>query len=169
MMMSNRILTLDISTQNIGICIGTQDGEITYCDTLDLSKTDGKFSKLDVFKNYLCQNVSPTDISAVVIEQAQVYGNNAVTTAKLIEFNSMVATTCYNYFGFEPIFIPATTARKTAFPDKKFRDCSNVKDCVVEEVLKTYPDLILPTTKRRYDAADAVVLYLAYLKRNEKN
>lgn len=166
--MSNRILTLDISTKNIGICIGSQDGELTYCGTLDLSKTDGKFCKLDIFKNWLCKHLSPTDISVVVIEQAQVYGNNAKTTATLLQFSSMVSTVCYNYFIFEPIFIPATTARKLAFPDKKFRDCSNVKDCVVEEVLKTYPDLILPKTKRRYDAADSVVLYLAYLKRNEK-
>lgn len=159
------ILTLDVSTQNIGVCIGNPNGEITHCDTLDLSKTDGKFFKLDLFKQWLCQNVSPNEVSAVVIEQAQIFGNNAKTTATLLQFNSMVSTICYNYFGLEPLFIPATTARKTAFPDKKFSACTNVKDCVVEEVLKVYPDLILPKTKRKYDAADAVVLYLAYVKR----
>lgn len=167
-MKNNKILSADVSTQNIGVCVGTQCGEITYCNTLDLSKTDGKFSKLNIFQNWLCQNVSPNEISAVVIEQAQIYGNNAKTTAKLIEFNSMVSTVCFNYFGFEPTYIPAVTARKLAFPDKKFRDCTNIKDCVVEEVFKVYPDLILPSTKRRYDAADAVVLYLAYLKKIQK-
>ena len=121
------ILSLDVSTACIGICLLLDDGS-DYGKIIELTHINPKSSKKKVngieeiflkkrcFEEYI-QKFKNFNITKAVIEEPLLSSNNQNTVATLLRFNGMISDCIYNTFGVVPSYISSYDARKYSFPE----------------------------------------------------
>ena len=121
------ILSLDVSTACIGICLLLNDGS-DYGKIIELTHINPKSSKKKVkgieeiflkkrcFEEYI-QKFKNFNITKAVIEEPLLSSNNQNTVATLLRFNGMISDCIYNTFGVVPSYISSYDARKYSFPE----------------------------------------------------
>ena len=185
------ILGVDVSTSITGFAI-IADDELVYYDYIDLRKKKGIFAKTlaikekitDIYEMYQCNNEpgvmtgnSVYPIEHIYIEQPFTFfnsgGSSAKTMAVLQRFNGVVSWLLYELFEFEPEYIGATSARKTA--GIKIPRGQKAKKVVVEYLLKNETAFKVEYTRhgnpkaQYFDMADAIVIARAGYKIEQKN
>lgn len=120
------VLSLDVSTTTIGICILLDDGsdygkiiELTHISPKVSSKIKGiesLFLKKRIFEEYI-KKFKDIEIDEAVIEEPLVRSNNINTCAVLLRFNGMISDSIYEIFGVVPNYISSYDARKFSFPE----------------------------------------------------
>lgn len=123
----NIILSLDISTSTIGVCLLLDDGseygqiiELTHICPKVPRKTDkheALFMKTDIFKDEFLNKYKGYGITRCFIEAPLLSSNNSETVATLLQFNGMISLAVYNELGVVPEYISSYEARKYAFPE----------------------------------------------------
>lgn len=121
------ILSLDVSTACIGICLLLNDGS-DYGKIIELTHINPKSSKKKVngieeiflkkrcFEEYI-QKFKNFNITKAVIEEPLLSSNNQNTVATLLRFNGMISDCIYSTFGVVPSYISSYDARKYSFPE----------------------------------------------------
>lgn len=120
------LLSLDISTTTIGICLLEDDGS-EYGKILELTHINPKvprktpkgeelFLKKKLFKEFI-QKYKNIDILKVIVEEPLLRSNNVLTVSTLLRFNGMVSDCIYEELGVVPEYISSYDARKYAFPE----------------------------------------------------
>lgn len=121
------ILSLDVSTACIGICVLLNDGS-EYGKIIELTHINPKsqnrkakgieeiFLKKRCFEEYI-QTFKDFNITKAVIEEPLLSSNNKNTVATLLRFNGMISDCIYNTFGIVPTYISSYDARKYSFPE----------------------------------------------------
>lgn len=120
------ILSLDVSTETIGVCILIDDNsknckiaELTHISPKVSSKIKGieqLFLKKKIFEEFIIK-YKDFGIDEVVIEEPLVKSNNANTVSTLLRFNGMISDCIYNILGIVPQYISSYDARKYCFPE----------------------------------------------------
>tara|TARA_R100000008_G_C3576325_1_gene165529 strand:+ start:653 stop:1216 length:564 start_codon:yes stop_codon:yes gene_type:complete len=183
------VLGIDISTSITGFSI-VGDGQLLHYSSVDLKKYKGVFAKAealreyvtDLFENYQLDNESfigdsPFPIEHIYIEQPLhmfMRGkSSAKTLSALMTFNGIVSWLVYELFEIEPVYISASSARKTA--GIKVPRGQKAKQVVLEHLLKTEPAFKIEYTRHgnpkpeSYDRADAIVVAKAGYTIEQKN
>jgi hypothetical protein len=119
-------LSLDISTQCIGISLVIDDGsdygkivELTHISPKTPTKIKGieqLFLKKKIVEEFLIK-YKDFGIDYVVIEEPLLRSNNVLTVSTLLRFNGMVSDCVYNVLGIVPNYISSYEAREYAFPE----------------------------------------------------
>ena len=121
------ILSLDVSTACIGICLLLNDGS-DYGKIIELTHINPKSSKKkangieEIFLKKRCfeeyiQKFKNFNITKAVIEEPLLSSNNQNTVATLLRFNGMISDCIYSTFGVVPSYISSYDARKYSFPE----------------------------------------------------
>ena len=121
------ILSLDVSTACIGICLLLNDGsdygkiiELTHINPKSSNKKvkgiEEIFLKKRCFEEYI-QKFKNFNITKAVIEEPLLSSNNQNTVATLLRFNGMISDCIYSTFGVVPSYISSYDARKYSFPE----------------------------------------------------
>ena len=121
------ILSLDVSTTCIGICLLLNDGS-DYGKIIELTHINPKSSKKkangieEIFLKKRCfeeyiQKFKNFNITKAVIEEPLLSSNNQNTVATLLRFNGMISDCIYSTFGVVPSYISSYDARKYSFPE----------------------------------------------------
>ena len=121
------ILSLDVSTDCIGICLLLNDGS-DYGKIIELTHINPKSSKKkangieEIFLKKRCfeeyiQKFKNFNITKAVIEEPLLSSNNQNTVATLLRFNGMISDCIYSTFGVVPSYISSYDARKYSFPE----------------------------------------------------
>ena len=120
------VLSLDVSTTTIGICILLDDGsdygkiiELTHISPKVSSKVKGiesLFLKKRIFEEYI-KSFKDLEIDEAVIEEPLLRSNNINTCGVLLRFNGMISDSIYEIFGVVPNYISSYDARKFSFPE----------------------------------------------------
>ena len=121
------ILSLDVSTICIGICLLLNDGS-DYGKIIELTHINPKSSKKkangieEIFLKKRCfeeyiQKFKNFNITKAVIEEPLLSSNNQNTVATLLRFNGMISDCIYSTFGVVPSYISSYDARKYSFPE----------------------------------------------------
>jgi len=163
------ILALDVSTSITGVSIINQQGEVQYCESIDLRKHKNFFTKCDVVKNSLINIVNTKKghiVSEIYIEQPFMFfnsgGSSAKTMAALQRFNGVVSWICFSSFGLEPKYLTAGQARKEV--GIKVPRGQKAKPVVLQFVLDNDPTFSVQYTRYgnptpdSYDKADSWVI-----------
>jgi hypothetical protein len=121
------ILSLDVSTSTIGICIFEDLGDKGKLKLLHhvspvvkpkpTNKMEELFKKVEIFQNEFLKNYADFGIKKVIIEEPLLQSNNVYTIASLLRFNGMISKSVFDTLGIVPDFISSYDARKYAFPD----------------------------------------------------
>jgi len=119
-------LSLDISTQCIGISIVIDDGsdygkiiELTHINPKVSNKIKGMeqlFLKKKIFEEFIVK-YKDFGIDHVIIESPLLRSNNVNTVSTLLQFNGMVSDCVYNVLGIVPNYISSYEAREYSFPE----------------------------------------------------
>lgn len=119
-------LSLDVSTQCIGITLVIDDGseygkilELTHINPKVSSKIKGieqLFLKKKIFEEFLLK-YKDFGIDHVIIEEPLIRSNNVNTVSTLLRFNGMVSDCVYNTLGIVPNYISSYEAREYSFPE----------------------------------------------------
>lgn len=119
-------LSLDISTQCIGISIVIDDGsdygkivELTHINPKTPNKIKGieqLFLKKKIFEDFIIR-YKDFGIDHVIIESPLLRSNNVNTVSTLLQFNGMVSDCIYNILGIVPNYISSYEAREYSFPE----------------------------------------------------
>jgi hypothetical protein len=119
-------LSLDISTQCIGISIVIDDGsdygkivELTHINPKVSNKIKGieqLFLKKKIFEDFIVR-YKDFGIDHVIIESPLLRSNNVNTVSTLLQFNGMVSDCIYNVLGIVPNYISSYEAREYSFPE----------------------------------------------------
>lgn len=124
------IMSLDVSTKTIGICILLNDGspfgqiiELTHINPkVEKKKKRGigpveeLFLKRDLFKEFI-QKYKDMHIDKVIIEEPLMRSNNIYTVSVLLRFNGMISECIYSTLGIVPEYISSYEARAYSFPE----------------------------------------------------
>jgi len=166
------ILGLDVSTSVIGICLLDPDidKKLQSLEFLNLKREKNLFAKALDFKDHI-QKYKALGVDRIAIEEPLVMykpgAGRAQILSKLSTFNGMIAVICFMVFGVEPVYYNVNHARKTAFPDLKFKKGDDRKMVVWAKVAETFPNvewLYGPRSgklvKTNFDMADAAVIAL---------
>jgi Holliday junction resolvasome RuvABC endonuclease subunit len=130
------ILGLDVSTTSTGWAIISEDGSFVEMGSFKLVKHDNLFDKAAAVRVGLAELKEKYNVSKISIEEP-LQGfrrgmSSAHTLLTLARFNGIISWQAYVVFGFEPIFISCTAARKDlSIKIDKSRD---TKDQVMEWV-----------------------------------
>ena len=173
-------LGLDISTSFIGIAIMDESGSIMLTESLDLRKLEKcLFIKADRFKDFLLSTICEYNIEKIFIEQSlQTFKSgfsSAQTLSMLSKFNGIISYIVFKNFNKKPIYISASSARKTA--GCQIKRGQNTKQKVLEFVLDKYPSFVVEYTKHgnpkpgTFDKCDSIVVCKAglLLEREKQN
>jgi len=122
--MNNKILSLDISTKTVGICIMDQNKKLLTLTHISPqpknpkpeNKFEEMFRKVDIVKEFLLQ-YKDIGITDIVIEEPLISSNNIFTCGILIKFNGMISKVIYDIFKIVPSYLSAYESRKYAFPE----------------------------------------------------
>jgi Holliday junction resolvasome RuvABC endonuclease subunit len=170
------ILSLDISTSVIGLALFNESGD--KLEELSCVKFKNKislFEKLEAFGKEISHIIEHADVKYIVIEEPlkKFMGkfSNADTIAKLNFFNGMISGYLYDKFKVQPIYYNVNSARKTVFPDVKFkREGNSTKHQVWSLVKDMEPQINWKYSTRtgklmdtNYDMADAYVVGMAFI------
>lgn len=167
---------LDISTRIIGWSLMDHSGSLKDWGYIEYPQKTKKrpaltlFQKMDYLEGLQDKlRVYKDDIDAWGVEEAVKKFQGGKSTANTIytcaSFNFGVAHSFYKFFGFEPIYIPVSTARKTV--DLKIPrglDKYSRKSEVVEWCKPRYPTINWVLTKTGkfkpwcFDVADSLVI-----------
>ena len=122
--MEKYILSLDISTTNIGMALWSNSGKLIELKHLEL-KTDKNtpvenrdIYKADIFKKYVMEYKEHIlhelngEIINVIVEEPLGGSNNANTVSLLFGFNGITRYILYNIFGIYPMKISVHESRK---------------------------------------------------------
>ena len=160
------ILALDVSTSITGVSIINQQGEVKYCDSIDLRKHKNFFTKCETIKSFLTNLRQEYAVSEIYIEQPFMFfnsgGSSAKTMAALQRFNGVVSWICFSFFGVEPKYLTAGQARKEI--GIKVPRGQKAKPVVLQFVLDNDPHFSVEYTKygnpkpNSYDKADSWVI-----------
>ena len=120
------ILSLDVSTTTIGICLLEDDGseygkilELTHINPKPPRKTNNEekiYIKKKMFKEFI-QKYKDLNITNVIIEEPLMRSNNILTVSVLLRFNGMISDCIYEELGVVPQYISSYDARKYSFPE----------------------------------------------------
>lgn len=174
------MISLDISTNNIGFGLWEQE-KYKLGGSLDISKIEDLYKKLDFFKEFLVSKKSE-GFKKVVIEKSftAMFGgkSSAKTTELLSKFNFACQYLAYQE-GYEVEMLNVKTARSLAFPGISL---GTGREEVKEKILKLYveevgkdflKEKVLKSGKRKgqtvfedfcEDIADAYVVGKGFLK-----
>jgi len=164
----NMILGLDISTSITGLTVITDDGEVIYNESINLTskKIDGLMQKANLVKERLVELKHLFYIDKIFIEQSLNAFRPGLSSAQVIltlgKFNGIVSWICYEVYGKEPQYIGSTTARKTL--GIKVERGQNAKEIVLKHVVDSEPSFKVeytPAGKPKagtYDRADSYVI-----------
>lgn len=111
------ILGLDVSTSSTGWAVLNNDGSLVEMGFFPLAKLEGFFEKAAaVDEGLIMIKKKYSDISKMSIEEPLQGFRRGLSSAKtlltLARFNGIVGWQAYVIFGFEPVFISCTAARK---------------------------------------------------------
>jgi hypothetical protein len=130
-------LGLDISTQTIGTALYKHkpedvntSGEIIIMRGLSLKNKytnklkgmEALLEKKNIFQTelmnlvYIAEKGEKKKIDKVVIEEALISSNNAVTVSTLLKFNGIISAIVYDMLGIVPEYISSYESRCYAFP-----------------------------------------------------
>ena len=172
------ILGLDISTSITGFAI-VADGQLLWCDSVDLRKLKDPFDKAEKIKEKMLQIYSEhnfpnssSPVEHIYIEQPFKFykkgGSSAKTMAILQSFNGVVSWQAYEIFGKKPKHIDAGKARRIC--EIKVLRGQNAKKVVMSHVLAEEPSFKIEYTRfgnpkqHYFDQADAIVIAKAGYK-----
>ena len=98
--------------------------------------------------------------------------SSAKVLSMLTKFNGIVSWICFDMFGVEPEFIPATSARKEV--GIKIQRGQKAKTIVLNYLIQNYGFDVEYTRYNNpkahyYDMADGLVIALAGFRRNKQN
>ncbi len=162
------ILGLDISTSITGFTVLNEDGSVLHNESIDLrsKKLESMFDKATVIKNRFIEIKNLYNITQVYVEQSLNAFRPGLSSAQVIltlgKFNGIVSWICYEVFSKEPIYIGASTARKSV--GIKVEKGQNAKEIVLSHVLNTVPSFKVEYTPKgnpkpgTYDRADSYVI-----------
>jgi len=172
-------LGLDISTSITGISLINARGEVLICDHIDTRKTKSFFEKIEIIKKYLeLHRYTQAAIREIWIEQSlQSFRSgfsSAQTLSTLARFNGAVSWVLYQFYGMEPQYIAASSARKLSGVTIKRGE--KAKEKVFKFLLDTEPMFEVEYTKHGnpkpgyYDRADSLIVAKAARELwNQKN
>jgi hypothetical protein len=160
------ILALDVSTSITGVSVVNKNGEIQFCDSIDLRKHKNFFTKCKVAKSFITDLKRDYAISEIYIEQPFMFfnsgGSSAKTMAALQRFNGVISWICYSCFDVTPKYLTAGQARKEI--GIKVPRGQKAKPVVLQFVLDNDPHFSVEYTKygnpkpNSYDKADSWVI-----------
>ena len=178
-------LGLDISTSVIGWSILDKDGKlIDYGNITFKQKKHGKnlFLKMDHFKEEFIRSVGKYfgKIKHWAVEEAVKKFQGGKSTANTIyvcaSFNFGVAHEVYTMLGFEPTYIPVSTARKSAgLKVPRGLDKNAKKSYIVDWCKSNFPSFDLEYTRTgsykpyMFDMADSIVIAKSLRIINERS
>lgn len=128
-MKNTYLLSLDISTTNIGFALWSKNRELLELKHLELKAKNTidpenrDIYKSEIFKNYLYEYQERVkkefdgEIDIVVVEKPLGGSNNQKTTLLLYGFNGMCRRIIYELFQVYPIWISIYDARKAFCPE----------------------------------------------------
>jgi Holliday junction resolvasome RuvABC endonuclease subunit len=161
------ILSLDVSTSCVGIAVIDENENIVVSEAIKLSSKDSLEYRCFIFKKKLKEINEQYDIEHIYVEAPLMNGPNQKTVCVLQRFNGMICFCCLLVFGFEPVLISASTARKLVGIKKA---SSTIKEAVISFVEKKYKNSFRyertpkgNPTPGTDDRADAIVVALAGL------
>lgn len=131
------ILGLDVSTSSTGWAVLDSSGNLVEMGSFRLDKLDGLFNKADaVNRGLLGIRAKYPGVAKVSIEEP-LQGfrrglSSASTLLTLGRFNGMISWQSFVVFGFDPIFISCTAARKDL--NIKIIKTRDTKDQIMEWV-----------------------------------
>lgn len=175
------ILSLDISTSIVGICILAKNEKIKLLSHIDLRKIKGFWNKIDFLKKELEKVFKKHKITHICVEEplkrAKRRKSNIDTIVLLQRFNSVVCYICREATNIEPELMSAIELRKL---------CGIVllsrKKSGLSHKEQTFQFMIKNNLKNRkwkktrngnyqiyhYDECDAYVVALGYYKKYGK-
>jgi len=170
------ILGLDISTSITGYCIIDTEGEIIRCGAWDMrnkNKFANEFEKAAMIKEELFRIKAQYPIEKVFIEKPFMFfkggGSSAKTMAILQRFNGIVSWITSEAFEKKPVYITATSARKSL--GITIPRGTNTKKEVVNWLLENVSNFNVEYTKygnpkpKYFDIADAIIIAKSGLKK----
>ena len=160
-------LGLDVSTSITGVSIVNKHGEILVCDHIDTRKHKSFFKKIEVVKKYFeDRRFTQTVVQEIWIEQSlQSFRSgfsSAHTLSTLARFNGVVSWLMYSFYGMEPNYIAAPSARKTC--GICVHRGEKAKQKVIQFLLDTEPNFKVEYTRSGnprpgyYDRADSLIV-----------
>jgi len=160
-------LGLDVSTSITGVSIIDKNDQILICDHIDTRKYKNFFEKVEVVKEYFEERrYTQAAVQEIWIEQSlQSFRSgfsSAHTLSTLARFNGVVSWLVYNFYGLEPNYIAAPTARKSCGITIKRGE--KAKEKVLQFLLDTEPTFKVDYTRSGnprpgyYDRADSLVV-----------
>jgi hypothetical protein len=167
------ILGLDISTSITGFTILNLDGqiqEIGHWNFTNKKKFPTLFSKAVEIRQILSELEYPIEyvyIESVAMRYSPGFSRSTVISL-LTKFNGIVSWLCYEVFGIEPEYIPATSARKKC--GITIKRGTKAKEQVIAFLLDNEPDFSIEYTRTGkpkpycYDQADSLIIARAGLE-----
>lgn len=168
------ILSLDISTSCIGLCVFDENYKLHELTWVKFNaKEKSLFKKLDYFIEFMekYKHINFTEIS-IEKELLAFRGkfSNAETLNKLARMNALVSGYLYRKYNVEPEYYNVQAARKIAFPNLVLpKDHPSKKTLLWEAVMKAEPTINWVYSKtgkladENLDAVDAYVVGMAHI------
>ena len=169
------ILGLDISTSITGMTIIDGSGKILYCKSVD-TRNKNHFPtllhKAERIKSELEDLKCKYDISHIFIEESLQSFRSGFSSAKtlstLSKINGIVSYLVYDIFNNMPLYLPATSARKSC--GIKVPRGQKAKEIVLNFILDNEPSFVIEYTRHgnpcpgTYDRADSIIIARAGLE-----
>ena len=163
------ILGLDVSTSITGAAVVDETGNIifnTAWDTRNKKYFPTLLSKARWIEDRLIEIQKKYKIKEIYIEQSlQSFRSgfsSAQTLSTLSRYNGIISWICYQSFLLEPMYMAATTARKSC--GIKVPRGSKAKQVVLEYLLDNEPAFSIEYTRQgnpkpdSYDRADSIII-----------
>jgi|TARA_R110000824_G_scaffold3634_2_gene17163 hypothetical protein len=163
------ILGLDVSTSITGATVVDKGGNVihnTAWDTRNKKYFPTLISKAAWLEARLIEIQKKYKIKEVYIEQSlQSFRSgfsSAQTLSTLSRYNGIISWICYQVFLLEPMYVAATTARKSC--GIKIPRGSKAKQVVLEHLLDSEPAFSIEYTRQgnpkpdSYDRADSIII-----------
>jgi len=177
-----KILGLDVSTSNVGVCLVDtgvpQRDRVVLAYGIPLSKEKGLYTKSCMVRNELLRVAAKHNVDVVVVEESlQAFRSrmsSAGTIAKLNRFNGIVSFIARSEFGCPLHLANVVSTRKAVGCDLDRKSDLNTKEQVLKWVMAreemesyVWPTKIMKSGKNKgetrfepicYDIADAFVV-----------
>lgn len=138
------ILSFDISTSKIGVCVSDDNKQIVFLDVLKFVPKTTLLRKSQLLFEYCERNLLPlisSDVRVLVEEPLMMVGagGHAQTTAILQRFNGMATRTLFELFKVEPEMVNVNHARSVlGIKIPRGIDQKQKKQIVIDWVLRNF-------------------------------
>ena len=163
------ILGLDVSTSITGATVIDKDGNVVLnvaWDTRNKKYFPSLITKAGWVEERLIDISKKYKIEQIYVEESLQSFRSGFSSAKtlstLAKYNGIISWICYHVFHREPVYVGATTARKSC--GIKIPKGSKAKQVVLEYLLDNEPAFSIEYTRQgnpkpdSYDRADSIVI-----------